>query len=106
MNERLLDYDPVTGAKEWFSEDQDGNCFIRYEEDMTDVFDFCKEMQANDNLDKRSDMWHAAKLTNAVVMKMIVEHGVDPYNPDHKDGFRRLLNSDEFRYIRVNNFVI
>lgn len=106
LSESLLDYDPLTGAKEWFSEDADGNCFVRYEQDISANLDFNKESQANGDLDKRSDMWHAANIPNLILMEWKNKHGVEFWNKDHADGVKRLLNSDEYRYLRVHNFYI
>lgn len=104
-DELLLDYDALSGMREWISTDSDGNSFIRYEQDTAPILDFNKEMQ-NDGFDKRSDYWHAAKIPNSILMKWAIEHGVEFWNPDHKDGVKRLLNSNEYRYLRVNNFIM
>ena len=105
-DERLLDYDPVSGEKQWFSEDDNGECFIRYEQDISAVLDYNKERQANNDLDKRAEMWHAATIPNVILMEWKNKHGVEFWNADHKAGVKRLLNSDEYRYLRVNNFII
>jgi hypothetical protein len=105
MTERLLDYNPVTGMKEWFSTDEDGNSFIRYEQDVSATLDCNKEQQA-DGFDKRSEMWHAARVPDVVAMEWLTKHGVWLHNPAHKEGVRRLLNSNEYRYLRVNNFIL
>ena len=106
MSERLLDYNPVTGEKQWFREDEDGECFIRYEQDTAPVLDFNKEQQANNDLDRRSDHWHAAKIPNSILMEWVVKHGVQFWNPAHKDGVKRLLNDPDYRYLRVNHFIM
>ena len=90
---------------EWFSTDSDGNSFIRYEQDTSAITDFNKERQA-ESFDKRSDMWHAATIPNVVLMEWAVKHGVQFWNPDHREGVKRLLNSNEYRYLRVKNFII
>lgn len=105
-DEKLLDYDPVSGMKEWISTDEDtGEVRIRYEQDVQPFLDYNKEMQA-DGFDKRSDMWHAAKIPNVILMEWAVKHGVQAWNPEHKDGVRRLLNDPDYRYLRVNHFII
>ena len=91
--------------KEWFSTDSDGQSFIRYEQDTSALLDYNKEQQ-NEGFDKRADYWHAAKIPAVIIMEWITKHGVNLYNPDHKDGVKRLLNSDEYRYLRVKNFII
>ena len=106
-SERLLDYDPLSGAKQWFSYDDEngGTMRIRYEEDITAVVEANKEAQKT-GFDKRNDVWHAANIPNTIIMKWKLEHGVELWNPDHKDGVKRLLNSDDYRYLRVKNFIL
>lgn len=105
-DELLLDYDPISGMKEWISTDEDtGETFIRYEQDVSPILDYNKEMQA-DGFDKRSEMWHAAKVPNVVAMEWLTKYGVQMWNPAHKDGVRKLLNSNEYRYLRVNHFIM
>lgn len=105
MSEQLFDYDPLTGMREWFSTDQDGNSFIRYEQDAAPILDYNKEMQA-DGFDKRADYWHAAKIPAIVIMEWLTKYGVNIYDKNHSDGVKRLLNSDEYRYLRVNHFIM
>jgi hypothetical protein len=35
-----------------------------------------------------------------------VKHGVDAWDPNHKPAVMRLLNSSDYRYLRVRNFII
>jgi hypothetical protein len=107
LDERLLDYDPSTGMKTGFSssDDDGGTWNLRYEQDVSPLLDANKSAQA-DSWDKREDMWHAASIPNVVLMEWITKHGIEYYNPNHKEGVKRLLNSDEYRYLRVRNFII
>lgn len=105
-DELLLDHDPISGMTEWISTDEEtGETFIRYEQDVSPILDYNKEMQA-ESFDKRSDMWHAAKVPNVVAMEWLTKYGVQMWNPAHKDGVRKLLNSNEYRYLRVNHFIL
>jgi len=91
---------------EWISTDEEtGETFIRYEQDASPILDYNKEMQA-ESFDKRSDMWHAAKIPNIVAMEWMTKYGVQMWNPAHKDGVRKLLNSNEYRYLRVHEFIM
>jgi len=105
--ERLLDYDRDTGLKTWFSssDDDGGTWNLRYEQDASPILDRNKASQA-EGFDKRSDMWHAAHIPTIVMLEWKHKHGVELWNPNHKEGVRRLLNSDEYRYLRVKNFII
>lgn len=105
-DELLLDHDPISGMTEWISTDEEtGETFIRYEQDVSPILDYNKEMQA-ESFDRRSDMWHAAKVPNVVAMEWLTKYGVQMWNPAHKDGVRKLLNSNEYRYLRVNHFIM
>lgn len=107
LDERLLDYDPSTGMKTWFSssDDDGGTWNLRYEQDVSPLLDANKESQA-EGFDKRADMWHAASIPNVVLMEWITKHGIEYWNPNHRDGVKRLLNSDEYRHLRVKHFII
>ena len=104
--EILLDYNPVSGLTEWISTDEEtGKSFIRYEQDTSAILDFNKESQA-EGFDKRSEMWHAAKIPDIILLKWLTEHGVDAWDKNHAEGVKRLLNSNEYRYLRVKNFIM
>ena len=80
-DELLLDHDPISGMTEWISTDEEtGETFIRYEQDVSPILDYNKEMQA-ESFDKRSDMWHAAKVPNVVAMEWLTKYGVQMWNP-------------------------
>lgn len=107
LDERLLDYDPSTGMKTWFSssDDDGGTWNLRYEQDASSLLDRNKESQAED-FDRRSDMWHAASIPNVVLMEWITKHGVRYWDKNHAQGVKRLLNSDEYRHLRVKHFIM
>lgn len=105
--ERLLDHDPSTGLKTWFSssDDNGGTWNVRYEQDTSSLLDANKAAQA-ESFDKRSELWHAAHIPTVVMMEWMVKHGVEAWNPAHADGVRRLLDDPDYRYLRVRNFIM
>lgn len=107
MSEKLLDYDPFTGVKTWFSssEENGGTWNLRYEQDASPILDQNKSSQA-ESFDKRSELWHAAKVPCIVILEWLHKYGVNMYDKSHADGVKRLLNSDEYRYLRVNHFIM
>lgn len=106
MTERLLDYDPFTGVRQWFSSSEDGDTWhVRHEQDTQAFTDLNKEQQA-DGWDKREDMWHAARIPNVIIVEWMVKHGVNLFDPNHKPGVKRLLNDPDYRYLRVNHFIM
>lgn len=101
---RPFDYDPMTGMTTEFSTPDDGETWgFRYTQDTAPVLDANKEQQAT-GFDRRSNMWHAARVPASIIMEWREKHGVDLYNPAHKEGVRRLLNDPDYRYLRTNNF--
>lgn len=107
MSERLFDHDPLTGMTTWFSSDEEngGTWRFRYEQDTSSLLDRNKEAQA-EGFDKRDEMWHAASVPNVVLMEWVTKHGVRYWDPNHREGVKRLLNSDEYRHLRVKHFII
>lgn len=107
MSERLLDFNPDTGLKTWFSSsDEDGGTWnLRYEQDASPLLDQNKESQA-DGFDKRADMWHAAKIPAVVLMEWLVKHNCKYWDKNDAPKVKQLLNSSDYRYLRVRNFII
>ena len=105
----LLDRCPTTGIEKWMDYDPDGDkILISYRQDPTIVqgaLDRNKMVQ-NEHHDKREDMWHAAHIPTMVMYEWLTKYGVDCWNPHHIDGVKKLLNSSEYRYLRVRNFVL
>ena len=105
-SERLLDYDPVSGMKEWFSYDESTDTTaIRYEQDITEVIDACKAAQ-NEDFDKRADLWHAAHVPVGILMEWVAKYGVRAWDKNHAPAVRRLLNDPDYRWLRVKHFIM
>lgn len=111
MSERweLIDHCAETGLRKWMNYEADGDQIqIAYDQDRAAqnvILDRNKATQA-DGFDKRSDMWHAAHIPVGVMYEWLVKHGVNAWDPTHIDGVKRLLNDPEYRYLRVNHFIM
>lgn len=109
-NWELIDYCPDTGLKKFIGDhpdDKDG-VLVRYEQDAKSIeaiIDRNKASQA-EGWDKTSDLWHAAHIPIGIMYEWITKHGVNAWDPAHRDGVIRLLNDDEYRWLRVNKFMI
>lgn len=105
----LIDHDPYTGLRVYHGYDEEtDSVLVRHEQDAQSLqylLDQNKATQADD-FDRSSDFWHAAKVPIGVLFEWITKHGVDAWNPAHRDGVKRLLNSDEYRWCRVNHFIL
>lgn len=48
----------------------------------------------------------AASVSPGVQMEWLVKYGVRFWDPNHKDKVRKLLNSSDYRYLRINHFIM
>jgi hypothetical protein len=103
---RLLDYDPNTGLKTFHDYDEtEDKTFISYEQDVEPILERNKRAQ-NEAYGPMGDMVHVASIPSSIQLKWLIEHGVDICNQDHMPGVKRLLNSSEYRYLKVRNIII
>lgn len=105
-----IDHNPATGLKTFIASDMDDpdTVLVRHEqsaESLETLLDRNKAAQ-NEAFDKRSDMWHAAHIPVGVMYEWVTKHGVNAWNPAHAEGVKRLLNDPEYRYLRVNHFIL
>lgn len=106
MSKRLLDFDPNTGMKTFHSYDEsDERTIISYEQDVEPILERNKRLQ-NEASGPMGDMVHVASIPSSVQLKWLIEHGIDLGNKDHMPGVKRLLNSNEYRYLRVRNIIL
>lgn len=108
-NWELLDRNPVTGLEKWMNYDEATDSVqVSYKQDEAVVqgaLDRNKMVQ-NEHHDRREDMWHAAHVPVQIMYEWLTKHGVNAWDPQHIDGVKRLLNSNEYRYLRVRNFIM
>jgi hypothetical protein len=106
VKELLLDYDPLTGVREFFGIDPDGQEYIATEVDKSYTLATIERNRQIEGAGMGKDMWLAASIPIEVQFEWINKHGINMHNPNHKEGVKRLLNSGEYRYLRVNHFMI
>lgn len=103
---QLIDDGSFNGVKKFIRSTGEDSVQVRYEgHDAAPIMDANKSAQA-DGFNKTSEMWHAARIPTSVMYKWFAEHGVKAWDPTHMDGVKKLLNSNEYRYLRVNHFII
>lgn len=105
---RLFDVDPLTGAVQHFEVDHanGGRVLIHHgSPDLQPHIDLNKEL-AN-HTDGKSELgWHAASIPVDVAYKWLIEHGVSVWEKEHWPQVKRLLNSNEYRHLRVKHFML
>jgi hypothetical protein len=102
----LLEADPLLGVKKYIRPgDEADSVDVRYEYDSTPVIERNKALQ-NEDFDRRDDMWHVASIPVGVMYEWVVKHGINAWNPQHIDGVKKLLNSSDYRWLKVKNVII
>jgi hypothetical protein len=101
---RILDLDPITDTWETFDyDDSDDQVIVKRFQDVEPILSLNKRTQTMP-WSRGETMWHAASIPNIVVEKWLREHGVNVLRRDHWPAVRRLLNSNEYRYLRAREF--
>jgi hypothetical protein len=105
---RLLDYDPETGIRQTFVSTGDGGFQIVYEQDCEHILQRNHDSrgQGKWGASTDSEMRKVAEIPITVQMKWLIDHGIDCYKRDHWPGVRRLLNSNEYRYLKTAEVII
>jgi len=106
MKRELLDYDPLTGIREYFEWDEQGNEYITEEIDRSLTQQVINQNKRIEGAGKGKDMWLAASIPPEVQYEWLDKFGIEFWNPAHKEGVKRLLNDPDYRYLRVNHFII
>ncbi|GAO78656.1 hypothetical protein [Sphingopyxis sp. C-1] len=106
MKKFLLDFDPLHGVRQYYGVDTDGQEYLIDEIDAPTtkaVIDHNKRIEG-------TGMGHEMRLAASVPVQVQYEwldkYGINMWDPNHKQGVVRLLNSNEYRYLRVNHFMM
>ena len=107
---RYLDHDPLTGAVETFEYDEMADrCIIHRKADVGPIIETNKRLQTSDCTGwtgPEKDMRLAARIPIDVALLWKQLYGVDVMLAEHGQAVLRLLNSNEWRYLRTNTFSV
>lgn len=108
MTARLLDIDPLSGAVETFEWDEaEGRAIIKRVEDVEPIIEANKrEQTSSDGYTASRDMRKAASIPMGVVLLWREQYGVDVFDQNHWPAVKRLLNSNEWAYLRSAEFTL
>lgn len=106
-NRRLFKHDPERRLNIWWESTDDG-FLLHYEQDVEPILELNKAKQsagrayyAQDN-----EMWRVASIPVTVQMDWMTKFGVDILNEDDWPRVKKLLNSNEYRYLKTAEVVI
>jgi hypothetical protein len=85
-----------------FVEDSDGSLIVQRLADVEALLEANKALAASgDGYTPSRELRRAASIPLAIIEKWRNELGVDVLNPDHMPAVRRLLNSNEYAFLRT-----
>lgn len=105
----LVDDGSFNGLRKWMrsSDDDHGTVQVSYEQiNLKETLDDNKRAQNHNELNKRGEMWHAARIPPIVEIEWRTKYGVRLEDPNHKEAVRRLLNSSEYSHLKRAPIVI
>jgi len=105
---RFLSRDPMSGAVEHYRYDPDSDqCIIRRTADIEPIIEANKR-SVNDGIvqNKSRDMRFAARIPPDVQLIWLQQYGIRAWDKNHKKGVLKLLNSNEWSYLRVGRHFI
>lgn len=106
MGKRLLDHDPLTGLKTFHQYDASSDTTVlSYEADAQPILDRNKALQA-ENTGPMGDGVLAASIPVGVIYEWMTRYGVNLWDKNHLPGVKRLLNSSEYRWLKVREIII
>jgi hypothetical protein len=106
----MIDHDPLMGVTKYIAADQheEDAVIVRTEFDRAHtlaLIDQNKVAQA-ENTGRMGEMVHAASIPVSVMYDWLHKFGVNAWNPHHADGVKKLLNSSDYRYLKVRNIIL
>ena len=75
---------------------------IEHIENIQPLIDSNKKLQQHDHHIK-DEFRLSARIPMTVYYEWKNKYGVDLFNPNHKEGVRKLINSPEYRYLKTTN---
>jgi hypothetical protein len=106
----LIDHNPDLGVRKYIAADEHeaDAVLVKHEFDRDHTVGLIDQNKAaqNDASGPMGDMALAARIPISVMYDWLTKYGVNAWNPNHMDGVKKLLNSSDYRYLKVRNIII
>lgn len=79
---------------------------ISYEQDSTPILEHNKALANDDDYTKagiKDGFWHYAEIPNELIVKWLIEDGIDVYDREHAKAVFRKINDPEYLYLRTTS---
>jgi hypothetical protein len=107
MTKPLVEINPLDGSVTEITYDETEDAIVeKTTVNVGPTIDYAKALQNHDETPEwlvQKNFRLAALIPPEVVELWHNEYGIDYWNPDHKPAIRRLLNSNEWQWLRTNN---
>ena len=108
MSEYFFEYDPFRGLRIDYIETDDGFA-LKYTQDVEPLLDMNRAKQSAGRSYYAADpeMWKVASIPIVVQYEWARRYGInDVTRPEYQDLIRRLLNSNEWRFLKTAEVII
>ena len=98
----LVDNGSFNGLAKWMraTDEDEGTIQVAYDQiNLQDILDDNKRAQ-NEGLDRKGELWHAARIPPIVEIEWLTKYGVRLNDPNHGEAIKRLLNSSEYSHLK------
>ena len=87
----------------WYVKEENDELHVGALQDCTSIIEANKRSQnsGHNGYSEDKTFRFAARVPTVIQIKWLNDHGIDIHNPNHSDGVKRLLNSNEYRYLRA-----
>lgn len=90
------------GIQHYRRANDDGTVSYAAAQDVEPILDLNKSLATeNDGWNATRDMRRVASIPVMVIVKLKAEHGIDVFNPDHKDALVKILNDPDYAHLRT-----
>lgn len=103
----LFDHDEITGTRTWYESDGAGGFRLVTEADCEPVLDGNKQLQSGSGRDYwKGDVRKEASIPNVILMKWLVEDGIQYWTPEGQSRIVKKLNDPEWRYLKCADVMV
>jgi hypothetical protein len=104
---RLLDSRAGGTIRTYWHKNEDGTTTIETVQDVAPIIERNKRAQVDLGKNTRGkDLFPVASIPMLVLHEWLTKYGVNAFDKNHEHGVRRLLNSNEYRYLKTSEIML
>jgi hypothetical protein len=98
---QFVEKDPG-GVETWTDEDHEPGLKVHYRQDVEPVLNYAKDLRDQPEYSKagiKREFWLYATIPPVVMLKLLIEYGLDYNDPNHTKDIYKVINRD-FSYLK------